>query len=106
MRRLRARLQPRRRLQVSERERPSCRARHCGGLNRSKFMRSCKIQTMTTRVARRPEEQDMRSDGELAIAGANLVTLKSPAQLFRHRHRGVLNSAQVRLRFVKAESFE
>jgi hypothetical protein len=55
---------------------------------------------------RRPEEQDMRSDGELAIAGANLVTLKSPAQLFRHRHRGVLNSAQVRLRFVKAESFE
>jgi hypothetical protein len=55
---------------------------------------------------RRPEEQDMRADGELAIAGANLVACKSTARVFRHRHRGALDSAQVRLRLVKAEAFE
>ena len=53
---------------------------------------------------RRLEEQDMRADRELAIAGANLVARKSPARVFRHRHRGALNFAQVCL--VEAESFE
>jgi hypothetical protein len=55
---------------------------------------------------RRPEEQDMRADGELAIAGANLIAGKPPARVFRHRHCGRLNAAQICLRLVEAESFE
>jgi hypothetical protein len=55
---------------------------------------------------RRPEEQDMRADGELAIAGANLIAGKPPARVFRHRHCGALNAAQICLRLVEAESFE
>ena len=44
-----------------------------------------------------------RSDGELAVAGANLVAGKSAARAFRHGLGGALAAAEVCLRLIEAE---
>ena len=52
------------------------------------------------------EEQDMRPDGELAIAGANFVAGDSPARVFGYCRRRAFNAAQIRLRPVETETVE
>ncbi len=44
-----------------------------------------------------------RSDGELAVAGANLVAGKSAARAFRHGLGGAMTAAEVCLRPIEAE---